>query len=59
MGLELGLFGLIILAVDIWAILKTAESGASTGAKAIWIVVILAMPVLGLVIWFIFGPKGP
>lgn len=58
MGLEVGIFGLIILAFDIYAILKVVGSGASTLAKVIWILVILAFPVLGLLIWLVAGPKS-
>jgi hypothetical protein len=57
MGIEIGgILGLIILAIDIWAILKTIESGASTGAKTAWILVILVLPVFGLILWLLFGP---
>ncbi|MGJ8530017.1 PLDc N-terminal domain-containing protein [Maritalea sp.] len=56
MGLEVGgLFGLIILIIDIWAILKIVKSGAPTLTKALWIIVILALPVLGLILWFLLG----
>lgn len=59
MGIEVGgLFGLIILILDIWAIIKTIGSGASTGAKVLWVLVILLLPVLGLILWFFFGPRG-
>ena len=58
MGLEVGLFGIILLALDIWAILKIASSGASNGAKALWIVLILVLPVLGLILWALLGPKA-
>jgi hypothetical protein len=58
MGLEVGFLGLLILIADVWAILKVAGSSASTGAKAIWIVAILVLPVLGLIAWFFFGPKS-
>ena len=59
MGVEVGgLIGLIILIADIWAIVNVFQSGASTGAKVIWIVVILVLPVLGLLIWLIAGPRG-
>ncbi len=51
-----GLFGLIILIADIWAIIKTVDSSASTGTKVVWVVVILLLPVLGLILWLIFGP---
>lgn len=58
MGVEVGgLIGLIILIVDIWAIVKIIQSGASIGAKVLWIVLILILPVLGLILWFIFGPS--
>jgi hypothetical protein len=58
MGFEYGgILGLFILALDIWAILRVVQSGASTGAKAIWIVVIMVLPVIGLIIWLLAGPK--
>lgn len=49
--------GLVILVLDIWAALKVFQSGASTGAKVLWTVLIIVLPVLGLVIWFFAGPK--
>lgn len=59
MGIEVGgLFGLILLILNIWAIVKIVQSGASTGSKVLWIVIILLLPVIGLIIWFLMGPKG-
>ena len=59
MGIEVGgLLGLIILVLDIWAIIKIFESGASTGAKVLWIVIILILPLLGLILWWFLGPKA-
>ena len=59
MGIEVGgLVGLIILIADIWAIVKTVGSPVSAGSKALWIVLILILPILGLVIWLIAGPKA-
>ena len=55
--LEGGLLGLIVLAFDIWAILKVIDSGASTGSKVFWILLILILPVLGFLIWLIAGPR--
>ncbi len=58
MGIEVGgFFGLILLALNIWAIVKTVQSGASTGAKVIWILVVLILPVFGFIAWLLFGPK--
>ena len=53
-----GIFGLLILALDIWAIVSVVRSDATTGKKAIWVLLIVILPVLGLVIWGIMGPRG-
>lgn len=53
-----GFFGLILLICIIYAIVKTVQSGASTGHKVIWIAVLLLLPLLGFIAWLIFGPKG-
>jgi len=59
MGIEVGgLLGLLILALDIYAIVKVVGSSASTAAKVIWILVILIFPVLGLIAWLVAGPKA-
>lgn len=52
-----GLLGVIILVLMIWAVIKIVGSSASALSKAIWIVVILLLPVIGLVLWLLFGPK--
>lgn len=52
-----GFLGLLILIADIYAIVRVAQSGATPLAKAVWIVIILLLPVLGLVLWFFLGPK--
>ncbi|HMB59881.1 MAG TPA: PLDc N-terminal domain-containing protein [Xanthomonadales bacterium] len=59
MGTGSGIIGLIILILDIWAIVKVIGSSATTGMKVVWVLVILILPVLGLILWFLFGPKGP
>lgn len=56
--MEYGLFGLIILIADIYAIFRVLTSGASTVAKIVWTLVILLLPVLGFIAWLIAGPKG-
>jgi hypothetical protein len=52
------IFGLIVLIADIYAIYKVLTSSASTMAKVLWTLLILVLPVLGFIIWFIAGPKG-
>ena len=59
MGIEVsGLLSLLILIADVWAVINVVQSGASTGAKVGWVVLILLLPVLGLLIWLIAGPRG-
>ena len=59
MGLEIGgIGGLIILILDVYAIVKILSSSASTGAKVGWTVAVLLLPILGVVLWFLFGPKS-
>ena len=56
--MEYGIFGLLVLIADIYAILQTWSSNASTGAKIVWTLLILILPILGFVIWFFAGPRG-
>lgn len=56
--MEFGLFGLLVLIADIYALYQIFTSGASTGAKVVWTIVILLLPLLGFLIWLAFGPKG-
>ena len=53
-----GFLGLLLLIADIWAIVNIVQSRASTGAKVLWIVLILILPLLGLIIWLFFGPRS-
>ncbi|MBA4209276.1 MAG: hypothetical protein C0454_07085 [Parvibaculum sp.] len=52
-----GILGVAILILDIYAIVRIVQSGAEPLWKAIWIVVVILLPVLGLILWFLFGPK--
>ena len=59
MGIEVGgILGLIHLILQVYAAVRIFQSDASTGAKVLWIVVILILPVLGLILWWLFGPRG-
>jgi hypothetical protein len=51
------IIGLLILIADVWAVLNVIGSGATTGKKVLWIVIILIFPVVGLIVWFLAGPK--
>jgi hypothetical protein len=52
------IFGIIVLILDIWAIVNVFGSSASTGAKVLWILLILILPVVGFIIWFFAGPRS-
>jgi Phospholipase_D-nuclease N-terminal len=52
------IFGLIVLALDIWAVVNVIGSSASTGAKILWTLLIVVLPVIGLLIWFFAGPRS-
>ena len=52
------ILGLLILVADIWAILNIVQSRESTGTKAVWVIVVLLLPLLGLIIWYFAGPKS-
>ncbi len=52
-----GIGGFILLVLNIWAFVRIIGSTASTGAKVVWILVILLMPFIGFIVWLIFGPK--
>lgn len=51
------IIGILVLVADIWAIVNTVKSGATTGKKLLWIVLILIFPILGVVVWYFAGPK--
>ncbi|ETX28077.1 PLD nuclease N-terminal domain-containing protein [Roseivivax isoporae] len=56
--MEYGLFGLIVLILDIYAIYQILTSGASTLAKVLWTLAILILPILGFIVWLLAGPRG-
>ncbi|MEP4030043.1 PLD nuclease N-terminal domain-containing protein [Roseibium polysiphoniae] len=58
MKMEYGILGLIILIADIYAVIKTLSSSASTGAKILWVLGILIFPVVGFIVWLFAGPRG-
>lgn len=51
-------FGIIIFALDVWAIASIINTNASTTTKLIWIALVAILPVVGLIIWWLAGPKA-
>lgn len=52
-----GLWGILILIGDIWAIVNILQSSASTERKVLWTVLVILLPLLGFIIWLIAGPR--
>jgi hypothetical protein len=52
-----GLFGLIVLIADVWAIVNIFQSSGDTGKKVLWTVLVIILPVLGFILWYFLGPK--
>lgn len=53
-----GILGLIILALDIWAIISVIGSGEKLLNKILWVVGILVLPIVGFIVWFLMGPRA-
>lgn len=53
-----GFGGLLILALDLWAIISVFGSSASTGKKVLWTLLIVFLPILGFILWFFLGPRA-
>jgi succinate dehydrogenase/fumarate reductase cytochrome b subunit len=52
-----GILGLLVLIGDIWAIYSIFQSGASNEKKALWIVLVVLLPLVGLILWYFLGPR--
>jgi hypothetical protein len=52
-----GLWGLLVLIADVWAIVNVMQSSADTGNKVLWVVIIIVLPVVGFILWWLLGPK--
>jgi hypothetical protein len=52
-----GIWGLLVLAGDIWALINIFQSSASNARKLLWALVVILLPVLGLLLWFFLGPR--
>lgn len=52
-----GILGLFVLVLDIIAIVDALKSSMDTGKKALWVILILILPVIGMVLYFLIGKK--
>lgn len=50
--------GVLVLLLDIWALITIIQSGSTPVEKLIWVLIILFLPLIGFLIWYLIGP-GP
>jgi hypothetical protein len=50
------LIGLVILVLDVIALVSLLQSGADTANKILWALLIILLPVLGMILYFLMGP---
>ena len=53
-----GILALIVLVLDILAIVGVVQSKLDTGMKVLWILLILLLPLIGMILWFVIGAKS-
>ncbi|PAV47901.1 hypothetical protein CK486_09245 [Pseudomonas sp. HAR-UPW-AIA-41] len=51
------LVSLGFIALVLWAILEVVNSPAEVGFKVLWILLLLFLPLIGLIIWALVGPR--
>ena len=51
------LIALIILVADIVAVVDCIKSNKDTGKKILWVAIILLVPLVGMLLYFVVGKK--
>lgn len=52
------ILGVLILALDIIAIYSILTGGGSTPKKVLWIALVLLLPLVGMILYFLIGKKS-
>jgi hypothetical protein len=50
------LVGLVVLVLDVIALVSLLKSSADTGTKILWVLLIILLPVVGMILYFLMGP---
>ena len=53
----LGLWILALLTLNMWALLSVLASAAKVRAKSLWTLLLLTLPGLGFLGWYLLGPR--
>ena len=51
------ILGIVILVLDILAIIDCVKGTNTTGKKVLWIILILLLPIVGLILYWLLGRK--
>ena len=52
------ILGILHLVLVIWAVLNIVQSSASGVEKVLWSLGVLVFPLVGLIVWYLAGPKS-
>ncbi len=52
-----GIMGLIVFVLDIVAIVDCVQSSMDSTKKLLWVLLILILPVLGMILYFLLAKK--
>ncbi|MBV6824649.1 PLD nuclease N-terminal domain-containing protein [Pseudomonas sp. PD9R] len=47
----------VLLLIELWAINRVRKSEGKASTKGVWMVVIVFVPLIGLILWALVGPK--
>lgn len=47
----------VLLGLELWAINRVRKSAGKASNKGVWMVVIVFVPLIGLILWALAGPK--
>ena len=50
------LIGVVVFVLDVIALVSLLKSGADSGTKILWALLIILLPVLGMILYFLMGP---
>jgi phospholipase D-like protein len=50
------LIWVVVTVLDVIAIVSILKSSADSGTKLLWCVLVILLPVLGMVLYFLMGP---
>lgn len=52
-----GVLGIVHLVLFVWALVQILSSSMSPGMKVLWAIIVLALPVVGLILYLLLGRK--